>query len=376
MTAPLTRRLRRGTAATALAAASLLAVAACGSSSGGSSPAKSTAKLAPKDAVKAGVEGLQGAKSLTYTFKADVTAAQIKAASIADGDAADDPSDAIAEQILPGGSIVLAETAAGSSFKGQTSLTSLFDGAFSLDVNAGNKAGLVQFVYLDKQIYARADVSTLSSYSGASARAEIQQFASSGIATKFPFLGKAIDGDWIKIDGGQVANFIKTAEPNAIPSANPSQALAFEGDLSALFAKDVTVTRAAADPALGDHLVVTGNIRTLGTDFIAAFKSQVAAIPGGSAALGRFDSAQLPDQDVTIDTYVKDGAIDAVKFDLTQLPGFTAKDKAALGGKPLDLEVDISRTASISAPASSTAVSTSQLVQLFEGLGGSGASGL
>ncbi len=367
MTAPLTRRQRRGTATAAAAAALLVAVAACGSSTS-SGGAGSTSKLAPLDAVKTGLQALSDSHALTFTFKVDTTAAQIASISKAEGDAPDDSGDAVAEKVLPGGSIVLETIAAGKSFSADSgNVAAALGGSFSLDVNAGDKPDLVQVDYLDKQVYARADVGTLSSYGGSETHDEVQSFASSAEAAKFPFILKAVNGSWLHVDGSSVYQFIKTAEPSAIPTVSPDAGAKLISGLEAQIGKDVTAKRVAADPTLGDHIVVTGNVRTIGTDLVKAFGSAESSIPGASKLFSDADPGSLPDQDVSVDVYVDGGAIDAVKFDVAQV--LTGQDKASLGGKPFDLELDVTRTAKVAAPASSTTVTTSQIVQLFESIG-------
>jgi hypothetical protein len=372
MTAPLPRRrLRRGTATTAAAAALLVAVAACGSSTGAGG-ASSTSKLAPLDAVKTGAEALANSHALTFTFKVDTTAAQIASISHAEGDQPGDTGDALVEKVLPGGSIVLETISAGKTFSADSgNLGASLAGSVSLDVNAGNQPDLVQLDYLDKQIYARADVSSLASYAGTAAHAEIQSFASSEGAT-FPFILKAVNGGWLHVDGNAAYQFIKTADPSAIPTVSPDAGSKLISGLEAQLGKDVTAKRDAADPDLGDHIVVTGNVRTVGSDLVKAFASAESSVPGASKLFADVDPSSLPDKDVSFDVYVNDGAIDAVKFDVSQV--LSGQDKASLGGKPFDLELDVSRTASISAPSNPTTITTSQIVQLFESLGGAGGS--
>ncbi|MGH3743944.1 MAG: hypothetical protein ACRDTP_03700, partial [Mycobacteriales bacterium] len=123
------------------------------------------------------------------------------------------------------------------------------------------------------------------------------------------------------------------------------------------------VTRAAPDPTLGEHLVLSGNVRTLGADLLTAATTLVG--PGGSALQGS-PAQQLPDKTVKIDEYVRNGTVSAFRVDLTQLLN-PAEAKAA-GGRPAMLAVDLTPRATIAVPAHATPLDLSTLAPLLGGL--------
>jgi hypothetical protein len=368
---PSASTLRRTTVLTAVAATALVGVAACGSSTG-STGAASTTKQSPSQALHTGYDGLSASSALTFTLKLDATKAQFEALNKADGDAPGDASDAEAETAVLGGSVVLATKTSDKSFGAAASdPKEMADTAFGVAVNAGDSPDLVQLAYVGPNLFARANVSKLASYSPGG-QAEVQQFASSGTAAKYPFVTAAVNGGWLKLNLPDVLSFANGVAPGKVPTVTPSQIIGLQAALSKVFTSDLTVTRTAADPTLGDHLVLTGDTAKVGADLVTALKSSLASLPGASSLFAKANTAELASKQVSVDTYVNSGAIDAVKLNLTQF--FSPAEKAAVANAPVDLELDIARSASVPAPASATTVTTAQIIGLFEAISGESAS--
>lgn len=362
------RVLRRTTALSGVVAAALLAATACGSATA----ANKTTKLAPADAVRAGFSAIADSNAATLTLKLDATRQQLLALHSADGSAITSSDQTIA-RVLDGGTVTLALKTTGTSFAADAKNPSAAGKkSFALDVNAGDQANLVQLDVIDKVLYARADVHKLASYFGPGGEKTVQQFSSGAVARKYPFVTRAVAGDWLKLDLADLDQFAKSIAPGSSPMLSQSQIQALIKGLVGVYDKDVTVTRAAADPSLGDHLVLAGNVRTLGTDLLAALKSSLTSVPGLSSLLTHVDASGLPSKQVQLDAYVKNGALSALRFNLT--PYFKASEQKAVGGKPIDVELDVARSASISAPSDATTVTTQQLFGLLGGLGASGGS--
>lgn len=365
MTSP--RVLRRTTALAGVVAAALLAATACGSATA----ANKTTKLAPADAVRSGFSAVADSNAVTLTLKLDATRQQLLALNSADGSATA-TTDRTVARVLDGGTVTLALTTTGKSFAADAKNPSAAGKqSFALDVNAGDQANLVQLDVIDKVLYARADVHKLASYFGPGGEKAVQQFSSGEVAKTYPFVTKAVAGDWLKLDLADLEQFAKGIAPGSTPMLGRSQIQALVKGLVGVYDKDVTVTRAAADPSLGDHLVLAGNSRVLGTDLLAALKSSLASVPGLSSLLAHVDASGLPSKQIQLDAYVKNGALSALRFNLT--PYFKTSEQKAVGGKPIDVELDVGRSASISAPTGATTVGTGQLLGLLGGLLGASA---
>jgi hypothetical protein len=123
------------------------------------------------------------------------------------------------------------------------------------------------------------------------------------------------------------------------------------------------VTRAGSDDR-GDHLVLTGNTRELARDFL---KSASTVVPGGQAVTGQVDANDVPDRDITVDAWVKDGVLSEVSLDLAQFadPGDVEP------GDTLPIAVTFEQDGDdISRPDDVTPVDLTQLGALLGAVGG------
>ena len=359
----LTSTRRRATAMTALAGLALATTAACGSSSGGGG---STANLSPVAAFAKARAAIGKANAVTMTFKLDITAEQMLALDHSSGGhMTADQAAAVA-----GGNVVLAIKSAGGTLGSQAS-KGLGGGLVGLDVNAGGAPGLLQLRYLGKDLYVRADVAKYFQLTKAD-KSPLTSLTAH-LPPALSFVKDAIAGKWIKLPIQDILKAIKSSGiiPQATKSASPDQFNALRQALSNIFDKDVTTTRVGPDP-LGDHLQLTGSSRTLATDFVSAIKGSVSSIPGAGTAFSSFDATTIPDRQVTVDVFVKDGALSTIKLDITQFA--SAADKAQFGNKPLFVDLGIVRSATVAAPSGAVNVDIATLLgslgSLFGGLGG------
>jgi hypothetical protein len=357
---------RRTAAATAVAAAALIGVSACGSGSSSSGSSTNTSKETPAQAAQAGFTGLAGQNAVTSTLKLDITPADLVALSADDGSKGLTTAEA---NVIAGGTIVIAAKSNGSSFASDAKSGSTSGEQVALSVNGGGASNLFQLVVTGKTLYARADVSEIAMLAGADT-SELDQIGAEAPA-QYSFIKDALAGKWLKVDLTQLESLAKqdasSTGASAQPTVAPSQIAALEGTFTKIFQTDVTVTRAAVDPTLGDHLVLTGNSRTVGTDLVTALKSSFTTIPGASQAFAEFKPASIPSKNVTIDEYVKNGQLSALKLNLNQF--FDATDAAAAKGTD-SVEIDFTDSATIAAPATATNVDLSGLSGLLGSLGG------
>ncbi len=338
-----TTATRRGLALTAVAAAALLTASACGSAS----------QQTPTESFGSGAASLYAGNQLTVSFKVDATAAQLVALS-----GPDDPLTTAQAQLISGGDITVAATSAGSSFAADLKAGSSSQAGekFALTVDSSTDKDLFQLVYADKTIYARANVKALAGYAGKSA--EVQQFADSGqIPAQESFIADAIAGKWLKLDAASLL-------AQSSPSVAPSRAAALRSALVGVFVKDVTVTRDAKDSS---HLILTGDSHTVATDLLAAVKQDLSSVPGATQLFGKLDAAKVPSKQVAVDAYVRDGTLTSLKLNLT--PFLSATDAAAVKGAPVDLELDFTKSATVTPPATATAVPLEALSGLLGAAG-------
>lgn len=350
-------RRHRAAAFTAVVAVVLAAVTACGSAENATG---STVGSSPAAAAQIGFSSLLDASSLTATLKLDTDPATLVALSGAHPGAT--PLSTERAAAITGGSLVLAARTGGSF--AQPSGT---DGAFALTLNAGGTPHLVQVVVDGTTLYARAAVVPLLRLVGGADAQQVTPLLSSAVVPpQLAFLKSAVAGDWLTLNVSDAQRLLGASGPAAAPSAGPNRAAALLASLGKVFRDDVTVTRAATDPTLGDHLVLSGNARTVGTDLLAAVK----AISGASTLLGAVTPSSLPDKQIRVDEYVKDGVVSALRIDLTQL--LDAQQATAAGGRPVVLELDLTPSATITVPTQAVAVDPAALSGLARLLGVSG----
>lgn len=360
------RRTRRGLALAAVAGMVLVA-AGCGSASNFFTAKNPNGGRAPKTCscpaghtipqqAEDGVTSLLDHDALTATMTLDADPATLGAVFGADTDSPLSPTDA---GKLAGATVMIAAKTGGGSFRSlAASPATAQETSFALTVDTRATPNLVQVVETSGTLYARADVDQLLHLLGGSA----QQISGLLHGPDLPApLVNAVAGQWVSVN----LTDLKPHAGASTPSVGPSQATALAQSLDTIFRKDVTVTRAASDPKLGDHFVLSGNVRTIGTDVLAAAKSLVGSVPDASGLLD--SSAQtLPDRTIKVDEYVRNGTASAFRFDLTQLLN-PAEVKAA-AGRPAMLDIDLTPTATITAPASATPLDLSTLAPLLGGL--------
>lgn len=343
------RRLRAVTGAIA-AAAVLGTVAACGSAGNASGP---LAGASPAEAAQSGLSSLLDHDALTATVTLDASPATLDAVFGADSDA---PIDAADARKLAGATVVVAAETGGGPLRSLVgSGATPKDASFALTVSTLATANLVQVVVTSQALYARADVDQLLVLLGSSAAPLTGLLHAPNLPGP---LAAAVAGRWVVISPSDVG----AMAGSAVPSVGPNRAAALAESLAKIFRDDVTVTAAAPDPSLGDHFVLSGNLRTIGSDLQAAVRGVFGQVPGlqGSA------SNALPDRTITIDEYVRNGTASAFRVDLTQL--LNAAETKAAAGRPAMLDIDLKSTATITAPEHAQPLDLASLAPLLGGL--------
>jgi hypothetical protein len=339
MRRPLSRLTTVGTAAV------VLVLSACG----GSSP---DTPEDPKGELTASVQNLGASDVLTTTLRLDTTAAALQSFAADDGDKL---SDADAESIASAEIVVEVKSANGDDL---ADLEGGDQGSANVSFRfVSNDDALVELRVVDGDLFLQGDLqSILSLIHEGDAYADVQQRV-----TALPhFVQVFVQGGWVSIDGAAAKGLAGSLSGAQTPSDQQGQKLL--EDLQGIVERDVTVIREGSDDR-GDHLVLTGNTKELARDFIEAAST---ALPGGGAAMGQFDPDDVPDRDVTVDAWVKDGVLTELSLDIVQF----AKPGQSKAGDSLPISITFEQDgADISEPDDVTPVDLTQLGALLGAVG-------
>jgi hypothetical protein len=182
-----------------------------------------------------------------------------------------------------------------------------------------------------------------------------------------PAFGQAfLAGKWVSLQAA-VLSVLGGQLGGQTESSAPSEGPKLLAELKGVLSRDVTVTKLGSD-SRGDHLEVTGDARKLAADIKSSITSSV---PGGGALTDKLTvtGASKP---VTLEAWVKDGALTELSVDLVQ---FAPKNTVPAGATlPLTLTFDQSGD-DITAPTGAVPIDLTQLGDLFGALTGSTTSG-
>lgn len=191
-------------------------------------------------------------------------------------------------------------------------------------------------------------------------------------ATQLPsFVRALVAGKWVELSKdaiNQLKSIFEQQLASASASPPPSAGARLEADLLAIYKKDITVTEAGA--AADGTYTLTGNIHTIGTDFLNA---EINVLPQAvqSQLRPRLQSLQIPDKIATLHATVADSKVSRLSLDVGQ---FAPPSDAGVHG---DVDLDFSTAdRTVTAPTGAVPVDISQLGALFGQLQGSASSGV
>jgi hypothetical protein len=330
----MSRPLSRLSTATALGA--VLAVAGCGGSGG--TPAT------PQGELVASVSKLGEAGTVTTTIQLQTTAAALKGIARAGGNtlSADAANGLVSAQLV-------IETQKGGG--GHS--------AFAVRAIDGGQT-LVELRVVGDTIYLQGDVNAILTL--AHKRSDLASLQTEA-AQLPPFAKALLDGKWVSLNAAALSGLAgQVGGPTG--SADASQGPRLLAELKGVLSRDVTVTKLGTD-SRGDHLMVTGDANKLAADI----KSSIASsVPGGGALTDRLTVGAGSSRVVTLEAWVKDGALTELSLDLAQ---FAPKDKVP-GGATLPLTMTFDQSGDdISAPAGAVSIDLTQLGGLLSVLTGS-----
>jgi hypothetical protein len=216
---------------------------------------------------------------------------------------------------------------------------------------------------LAQKLYLRADVDKIAQLVGKPGA--VDQLRSQ-VPHDYAWAQAGLSGKWVSVDLKALKDLAGGAL--RVPSPSPSATADLMRQLRHVLKKDVTVRRAGQASGGADHLVLTGNIRTIGRDLLTSIRK---ITPGAANAPIRTEN--LPNKRVHLNAYVDGGTLKSISLNLGQFAG--GKDAAQRQGKKIPLRVDFAKSGQdIEAPGHATPVDLHQLAPLFNKLGQSHAS--
>ncbi|HEV8628091.1 MAG TPA: hypothetical protein VG034_26955 [Acidimicrobiia bacterium] len=244
---------------------------------------------------------------------------------------------------------------------------------FGLDIKAGDLEHAFELRYVDKKLYARADVAGLAKLFGASPDEVNQTVQALASQEGFEFLAAAASGKWLVADfsalknvfeglgkqfgletGGSTGETGGSTATSGPPGGGEFQAL--KDALGKALSEDVTIQELKSD-SVGDHYLAT-------VTSMRAFYAKVRPIfqqHAGTYAGDLPPDTAVPDKPGSLDVWVKSGRVSRVELDLDQ---FSPAPPAGAGR--VALRLDISNEApALAAPPDAVPVDIAGLLGKF-----------
>ena len=242
---------------------------------------------------------------------------------------------------------------------------------FALEVKAGDLDHALELRYVDKKLYARADLAGLAKLFGGSPDEVNQTLRGLAAQEGFGFLAAAAEGRWISADLSTMSGLFESLEqqflggtggsipvPTTDPAAVQSQFEALKDAFGQAMSEDVTIKELESD-SVGDHYAATvGSLRTFYAKVRPVLEQQMGQLP---YADGLPPASAVPDKPATLDVWVKSGRVSRLELDLNQ---FAPAPPANAGRVALRLDI-APEAAAVTAPSDAVAIDIAGLVQKF-----------
>jgi len=242
---------------------------------------------------------------------------------------------------------------------------------FGLDIKAGDLDHAFELRYVDKKLYARADVAGLAKLFGASPEEFNQAVQGMSSQQGLEFLAAAASGKWLVADFSPLKNMFEGLgkqfglEPGGSTTggstatsgpAGGGQFKAFKEALGKAFSEDVTIEELKSD-SVGDHyLAKVASMRAFYAKVQPIFEQHLGAHGGDLPP-----ASAIPDKPGSVDVWVKDGRVSRVELDLAQF-----EPAPPAGAGRVALRLDISKEApTLAAPPDAVSVDVAGLLQRF-----------
>lgn len=242
---------------------------------------------------------------------------------------------------------------------------------FALDIKAGDLEHAFELRYVDKKLYARADVAGLAKLFGTSPE-EVNENIS-GLASQpgFEFLAAAAAGKWLEVDFSTLKGLFEGLgkefgfEPGEGSTPAPTADATIPGEYQAIkdaigkaMSEDVTVEKLKSDNA-GDHyLAKVASMQAFYAKVRPVFDQHMAGLPYANELPS---ASVVPDKPGSLDVWVKDGRVSRLELDLAQ---FAPAPPAGAGRVALRLDID-REASSVSVPSDAVTVDLAGLLQRF-----------
>lgn len=236
------------------------------------------------------------------------------------------------------------------------------DAEAEMTVNVAGSEDAVEMKVLGTELYLRADVQGLMEQFGADT-SQLDTFEQqAGSQPGFEFVGPALAGDWIVIKG--LDQLQEQLGAGAATQPTEAQQEAINKFTDALKNNSDVETGDKEGP--GDHLVATVGLRGLYEDI-----SSLASELGAGAAGSMPPASEVPDEDISLDTWVEGGQLTQIELDLTQFKDFPDADFPE-GVEALAIRLGLEEfTGGVEAPADAAEVDVNTIMQgLMGGMGG------
>jgi hypothetical protein len=246
---------------------------------------------------------------------------------------------------------------------------------FGLDVKAGDLEHAFELRYIDKKLYARADIAGMAKLFSESPDEIAAQLGAMASQEGFGFLSAAAAGKWIVADLSTPTGLFdglrsqfggSTGSSLPVPTAPQQVPSGFQGLKDAVgkaLTEDVSIKELGSDDT-GDHYL--GTVTSLRTFYakIRPALTEVGSLPFGNQLPAADD---VPDKPASLDVWIKSGRISRLELDLAQ---FLPAPPPNTGRVALRLDID-REAAGVTAPSDAVSVDVAGLLgKLFTQFGG------
>ncbi|MGC3003111.1 hypothetical protein ACPF8X_33260 [Streptomyces sp. G35A] len=337
--------IRKTLTATAVATAVLAGSAACGT----------VENLSAGQKLDQAFDKLGKERSLSFELDLDADAATLKALD-ADAEPGEEIPDEVAE--------LLSDARISVSVRSRKPLEKSGEKDFSAMAMkvSGPDGDLFEYRVVGDFTYVRSDVDALGRLSGTPMPSADELPDSAGAFKKL------LAGEWIKMStkdveetGGGMAGLSPSGggEPSAEPTLDATTQKKLTKALRRVIAREVDFETSGGSDGT-EHIKATAPFRTLLTELLDELGPLAKELPAGAELPTAKDLADAPDEKVTADFTLKNGALSEVSVDLAKLAENAKVKKFALV-----LRVGKGETAE--APAGATEVDMEELMEGFLG---------
>ncbi|MEW6473304.1 MAG: hypothetical protein AB1679_13615 [Actinomycetota bacterium] len=248
---------------------------------------------------------------------------------------------------------------------------------FGLDVKAGDLEHAFELRYIDRKLYARADIAGLAKLFSESPDEINKTLSELASQDGFGFISAAAAGQWIVADLSTVTGLFDnlrrqfggdTESSTPAPTGAeklPSEFQALKDAVGKALSEDVSIKELKSDDA-GDHYLATvSSLRGFYAKVRPALAQQQTMPFGGQLP----EVGDVPDKPASLDVWVKGGRVSRLELDLAQLAGTTPAPNT--GRVALRLDID-REAAGVTAPSDAVSVDVAGLLgKLFSQFGSS-----